>query len=84
MIRIAIIRIAIFWRKNRVTGESWSDDETMADNDPNSTTAVGGGGVGATTASTTTAAMLNQPIVIDCGSSSMKAGFAGGTKPKVR
>ena len=29
------------------------------------------------------AAMLNQPIVIDCGSSSMKAGFAGGTKPKV-
>eukprot|EP01082_Thalassiosira_pseudonana_P006712 g5960.t1 g5960 contig20:510984-512640(-) len=29
------------------------------------------------------AAMLNQPIVIDCGSASMKAGFAGGTKPKV-
>ena len=29
------------------------------------------------------AAMLNQPIVIDCGTSSMKAGFAGGTKPKV-
>ncbi|EED90032.1 actin-related protein centractin-like protein [Thalassiosira pseudonana CCMP1335] len=28
--------------------------------------------------------MLNQPIVIDCGSASMKAGFAGGTKPKVR
>ena len=52
---------------------------TMADNDPNSS-----GGVGAnTTVSATTAAMLNQPIVIDCGSSSMKAGFAGGTKPKV-
>jgi len=33
--------------------------------------------------STSAAAMLNQPIVIDCGSSSMKAGFAGGTKPKV-
>jgi len=32
---------------------------------------------------TSAAAMLNQPIVIDCGSSSMKAGFAGGTKPKV-
>jgi len=26
---------------------------------------------------------LNQPIVIDCGSSSLKAGFAGGTRPKV-
>jgi centractin len=30
------------------------------------------------------AAMLNQPIVIDCGSATMKAGFAGGTKPKVK
>lgn len=29
------------------------------------------------------AAMLNQPMVIDCGTASMKAGFAGGTKPKV-
>mmetsp|Transcript_4265 Transcript_4265/g.7603 ORF Transcript_4265/g.7603 Transcript_4265/m.7603 type:complete len:427 (+) Transcript_4265:69-1349(+) len=34
-------------------------------------------------ASSSAAAMLNQPIVIDCGSASMKAGFAGGTKPKV-
>ena len=34
-------------------------------------------------ASSSVAAMLNQPIVIDCGSASMKAGFAGGTKPKV-
>ncbi|KAL9179280.1 hypothetical protein ACHAXT_008570 [Thalassiosira profunda] len=33
--------------------------------------------------SSAAAAMLNQPIVIDCGSSSMRAGFAGGTKPKV-
>ncbi len=60
-----------------------TSDETMADNDPTITIAAGGGGVGATAASATTAAMLNQPIVIDCGSSSMKAGFAGGTKPKV-
>ena len=29
------------------------------------------------------ASMLNQPIVIDLGSHSIKAGFAGGTKPKV-
>lgn len=29
------------------------------------------------------ASMLNQPIVIDVGSHSIKAGFAGGTKPKV-
>lgn len=48
----------------------------MADKDSNPTTA-------GAAASATTAAMLNQPIVIDCGSSSMKAGFAGGTKPKV-
>ena len=55
---------------------------TMADKgDPTLTTATGGGSGGGATA--TTAAMLNQPIVIDCGSSSMKAGFAGGTKPKV-
>jgi hypothetical protein len=54
---------------------------TMADKgDPTLSTATSGGGGGATA---TTAAMLNQPIVIDCGSSSMKAGFAGGTKPKV-
>jgi hypothetical protein len=57
----------------------------MADKgDPNpSTTAIGGGGATSSSASASTAAMLNQPIVIDCGSSSMKAGFAGGTKPKV-
>ena len=30
------------------------------------------------------AAMLNQPIVMDCGTATIKAGFAGGTKPKVR
>jgi len=47
----------------------------MADNDPNPSS----GGA----ASSSAAAMLNQPIVIDCGSASMKAGFAGGTKPKV-
>ena len=29
------------------------------------------------------AALLNQPIVIDVGSCSTKAGFAGGSKPKV-
>jgi Actin len=28
--------------------------------------------------------LLNQPIVIDNGSSTLKAGFAGGSKPKVR
>jgi len=33
--------------------------------------------------SSTAAAMLNQPIVMDCGSATLKAGFAGGTKPKV-
>jgi Actin len=27
--------------------------------------------------------LLNQPIVIDNGTSSVKAGFAGGSKPKV-
>jgi Actin len=27
--------------------------------------------------------LLNQPIVIDNGSSTLKAGFAGGSKPKV-
>lgn len=45
------------------------------DNDPNAPSSSGGG--------STAAAMLNQPIVIDCGTASMKAGFAGGTKPKV-
>lgn len=28
--------------------------------------------------------LLNQPVVIDMGTSSLKAGFAGSTKPKVR
>lgn len=28
--------------------------------------------------------LLNQPIVLDNGTSSVKAGFAGGSKPKVR
>ena len=27
--------------------------------------------------------LLNQPVVIDNGSSTIKAGFAGGSKPKV-
>jgi len=45
------------------------------DNDPNPSSDVA--------SASTAAAMLNQPIVIDCGSASMKAGFAGGTKPKV-
>jgi hypothetical protein len=27
--------------------------------------------------------LLNQPIVLDNGSASVKAGFAGGSKPKV-
>lgn len=28
--------------------------------------------------------LLNQPIVIDNGTATIKAGFAGGSKPKVR
>lgn len=28
--------------------------------------------------------LLNQPIVLDNGTSSVKAGFAGGSKPKVK
>jgi actin-related protein len=44
-------------------------------NEPSST--------GGTTSSLVAVAMLNQPIVIDCGSASMKTGFVGGTKPKV-
>ena len=27
--------------------------------------------------------LLNQPVVIDNGTSTLKAGFAGGSKPKV-
>jgi hypothetical protein len=30
------------------------------------------------------AMLMNQPIVIDNGSATIKAGFAGGSKPKVR
>ena len=29
-------------------------------------------------------ALMNQPIVMDVGTSTTKAGFAGGAKPKVR
>jgi len=35
------------------------------------------------TPSSSGAAMLNQPIVMDCGTATIKAGFAGGTKPKI-
>lgn len=28
--------------------------------------------------------LLNQPVVIDAGTASLKAGFAGSSKPKVR
>jgi hypothetical protein len=52
--------------------------EMSTDNGPTTSSSV------ATSASASTAAMFNQPIVIDCGSATMKAGFAGGTKPKVR
>jgi len=31
-----------------------------------------------------TGLLLNQPVVIDNGSSALKAGFAGGSRPKVR
>lgn len=41
--------------------------------------AAGGGGSGGGRT-----ALLNQPIVIDAGTGSTRAGFAGGTKPKVR
>ena len=33
--------------------------------------------------STSTGALLNQPIVMDIGTDTTKAGFAGGSKPKV-
>ena len=32
----------------------------------------------------TTSALMNQPIVMDVGTATTKAGFAGGAKPKVR
>ena len=34
--------------------------------------------------SSSAAALLNQPIVLDTGTGTTRAGFAGGTKPKVR
>jgi len=34
--------------------------------------------------SETSSALMNQPIVMDVGTSTTKAGFAGGAKPKVR
>jgi hypothetical protein len=33
--------------------------------------------------SASSSALLNQPIVLDVGTASIKAGFAGGGKPKV-
>lgn len=33
--------------------------------------------------SSSAAALLNQPIVLDTGTGTTRAGFAGGTKPKV-
>ncbi|KAL3811059.1 hypothetical protein ACHAXA_004570 [Cyclostephanos tholiformis] len=41
------------------------------------------GGISTSASVSAAAGMFNQPIVIDCGSATMKAGFAGGTKPKV-
>ncbi len=32
----------------------------------------------------TSSALMNQPIVMDVGTATTKAGFAGGAKPKVR
>ncbi len=40
-----------------------------------------GGGVGVGSSSSS---LLNQPIVMDVGTDTTKAGFAGGSKPKVR
>ena len=39
---------------------------------------------GAAAPSSSAAALLNQPIVLDTGTGTTRAGFAGGTKPKVR
>ena len=36
------------------------------------------------TGSGTSSALMNQPIVMDVGTATTKAGFAGGAKPKVR
>jgi hypothetical protein len=41
------------------------------------------GGGGKTASSASSGLMLNQPIVMDIGTSSIKAGFAGSSKPKV-
>jgi centractin len=45
--------------------------------------AVDAGGEGATGAGEGGSILLNQPIVLDNGTGSIKAGFAGGSKPKV-
>lgn len=42
------------------------------------------GGEGASGAGEGGSILLNQPIVLDNGTGSIKAGFAGGSKPKVR
>ena len=46
--------------------------------------AVDAGGEGAGGAGEGGSILLNQPIVLDNGTGSIKAGFAGGSKPKVR
>ncbi len=48
---------------------------------PSTTTGSSGGGTGGST--TTSSSLLNQPIVMDIGTSTTKAGFAGGSKPKI-
>jgi hypothetical protein len=42
------------------------------------------GGEGASGVGEGGSILLNQPIVLDNGTASIKAGFAGGSKPKVR
>lgn len=65
------------------------------DSGTSGTSNVGGGtsSIGVSSSSTTSAAnpssaaaaaaLLNQPIVMDIGTATIKAGFAGGAKPKV-
>eukprot|EP00957_Ditylum_brightwellii_P142987 10894523-Ditylum_brightwellii.AAC.2 len=48
------------------------------------TSGADGGAVSKGAGSGSGAVLLNQPIVIDTGTGSVKAGFAGGSKPKVR
>jgi len=47
------------------------------------TSGADGGAVSKGAGSGSGAVLLNQPIVIDTGTGSVKAGFAGGSKPKV-